>query len=132
MNKYEINGYVILLLIDKFFPKSVFQVQQLFMLWEERILPVLSQNTLKTELLVRDDGNPVWKTRIVKAISELLNMEYINRAYPYSMQYQRYAITDFGKNVIAAPSQGIKEKLSGNELFLSREIEEVIKNIHIK
>jgi len=129
MNEPNTNLYVILLLITKFFPKSVFQVQQLITLWEDTILVELPENLQQYEQIIGQDGNPIWKSRVAKAITELQKMNYIQRAYPYSMQYQRYTVTQLGTDDITVAQHDIKNRISGDELQLSIEIEKLVQDM---
>ena len=132
MNNPNINVYVILLLIYKCFPKSVFQIQQLVSLWEERVIDQLPSENKNDELSKDFQGNPIWKSRIVAAISELLALEYIKKTYPYSMQHQRYCITEQGIQEISNITNDDRIRLSGRELLLSDEIDKVVPNIPLE
>ena len=79
--------------------------------------------------MIGQDGNPIWKSRVAKAITELQKMNYIQRAYPYSMQYQRYTVTQLGTDDITVAQHDIKNRISGDELQLSTEIEKLVQDM---
>lgn len=129
MNNSKINLYVILLLINVHFPKSAFQIQQLMTLWEDKILNLLPRSIRGKEIASDYENNPLWKTRIVVAITELQELSYIKRLSPYSMQYQRYTITDLGVQDMSDPDLEFKNNLSGDDITLTLEIEKFLGNI---
>lgn len=95
----DIESILVLLIIQKEFPVTIFQVKQLEITWQQYLdkLTVNSQ-TLESELTL--ERRPKWRSRIVNSISELMNFNLIEKCAPYSMQHQRYKITEKGLDII--------------------------------
>ena len=95
----DLESILVLLIIEKEFPMTIFQVKQLEITWQQYLdkLTINSQ-TLESELTL--ERRPKWRSRIINSISKLINFNLVEKCAPYSMQHQRYKITKNGLDII--------------------------------